>query len=161
MSLTTANILVGEGNMSIAGVDLGGTIGGAFIRQESEHFDAMADQSVGVQKKQLVRRKVFMRADLAESSLANLRIVAGLASGSLVGITLTFDGSEAGEITGSFVGTNPAGFSRTYTFSKIVMLESNEQNYQRDDQTKIPIEFEILPSSDGADVFYTMVDATS
>ncbi len=161
MANTTANILVGQGDLSIAGNIVGFTVGGFFLREEPEFFEALGDQSIGVQKKKLVRRRLFARADLGEASLINIRLAYGLPSAALSGITLQFDGTELGVVTAGFIGTNPAGFNRTMAFSRIVSMEAVEQNYQRDDQTIVPMEFEILPSIDAADVFFTMVDATS
>ena len=62
MAITTDNILVGQGDLSIDGVALGATEGGFVLNQEQEWFDAMVDQSVGVQKKKLVRRRLFGKA---------------------------------------------------------------------------------------------------
>ncbi len=161
MAITTDNILVGEGNLSIDGVALGATEGGFILNQEQEWFDAMVDQSVGVQKKKLVRRRLFGKANVAEAALANFAIGYGLPASGISGQTLTFGGTDRGTVTGSFVVTkgNPSGFDRTLTFAKIVSLGNSESPFKRDGITFVPVEFEILPSADGADTFFTIHDA--
>ena len=163
MAVTTANVLVGQGDLSIDGVALGASEGGFRLRQEIEWFDAMVDQSVGVQKKKLVRRRLFGQANIAEGSLANIAVAMGLASAALTGITLTFNGTDRGVVTGTFTVTsgNPAGFNRAMAFPRITSLGNSETPYERDGVTFVPVEFEILPSVDGADVFFTIADATS
>jgi len=163
MAITTNNILVGEGDLSIDGVALGATEGGFSLRQEQDWFDAMVDQSVGVQKKKLVRRRLFGKANVAEAALANFAVSYGLPASGISGQTLTFGGSERGAVTGSFLITkgNPAGFDRTLSFSKIVSLGNSESSFKRDGITFVPVEFEVLPSSDGVDSFFTINDATA
>lgn len=163
MSLTTAEVLVGHGNLSIDAIDMGATDGGFTIRSESEWFDAMVDHSLGVQKKKLVRRKVFGSANVAQAALAKMAVAYGLTPAALSGITLTYASQDRGVVTGAFVvpNGNPSGFDRTYTFARIVSLGNSESSYQRDGITFVPVEFEIIPSVDGADLYFTVVDATS
>ena len=163
MAITTDNILVGQGDLSIDSVDLGATEGGFVLNQEQEWFDAMVDQSVGVQKKKLVRRRLFGKANIAEAALANFAIGYGLPASGISGQTLTFGGTDRGTVTGSFIVSkgNPAGFDRTLTFAKIVSLGNSESPFKRDGITFVPVEFEILPSADGADTFFTIHDATA
>ncbi len=78
MAITTDNILIGEGDLSLDGVALGATEGGFSLRQDQEWYDAMVDQSVGVQKKKLISRRLFGRANVAEAALANFAIGYGL-----------------------------------------------------------------------------------
>ena len=163
MAITTDNILVGQGDLSIDSVDLGATEGGFVLNQEQEWFDAMVDQSVGVQKKKLVHRRLFGKANVAEAALANFAIGYGLPASGISGQTLTFGGTDRGTVTGSFVVSkgNPAAFDRTLTFAKIVSLGNSESPFKRDGITFVPVEFEILPSADGADTFFTIHDATA
>jgi len=163
MSLTTAEVLVGHGDLSIDGVDMGATDGGFSIRSESEWFDAMVDHSLGTQKKQLVRRKVFGSANVAQAALAKMAVAYGLTAAALSGTTLTYASQDRGVVTGAFViaGGNPSGFDRTYTFARIVSLGNSESAYQRDGITFVPVEFEVIPSADGEDSYFTVVDATN
>ena len=163
MAITTDNILVGQGDLSIDGVALGATEGGFVLNQEQEWFDVMVDQSVGVQKKKLIRRRLFGRTNVAEAALANFAIGYGLPASGISGQTLTFGGTDRGTVTGSFVVAkgNPAGFDRTFSFAKIVSLGNTESPFKRDGITFVPVEFEILPSADGADTFFTIHDATA
>ena len=163
MSLTTAEVLVGHGNLSIDAIDMGATDGGFAIRSETEYFDAMVDHSLGTQKKKLVRRKVFGSANVAQAALDKMAVAYGLTSGALSGQTLTYASSDRGVVTGAFVvpGGNPSGFDRTYTFARIVSLGNSESAYQRDGITFVPVEFEVLPSVDGVDSYFTITDATA
>ena len=163
MAITTDNILVGEGDLSIDSVALGATEGGFSLRQEQDWYNAMVDQSVGVQKKKLIHRRLFGRANVAEASLANFAIGYGLPASGISGQTLTFGGKDRGVVTGSFVVSkgNPAGFDRTLSFSRIVSLGRAESPFKRDGITFVPVEFEILPSVDGLDTFFTINDATA
>ena len=163
MSLTTAEVLVGHGNLSIDAIDMGATDGGFTIRSESEWFDAMVDHSLGVQVKKLVRRRVFGSANVAQAALNKMAVAYGLTSGAISGITLTYASQDRGVVTGAFVieNGNPSGFDRTYTFARIVSLGNSESAYQRDGITFVPVEFEVLPSVDGVDSFFTIVDATA
>ena len=163
MSFTTAEILVGHGNLSIDSIDMGATDGGFTIRSESEWFDAMVDHSLGVVKKKLVRRKVFGSANVAQAALDNIAVAYGLTVASISGQTLTYASQDRGVVTGTFVvpGGNPSGFDRTYTFARIVSLGNSESVYQRDGITFVPVEFEVLPSVDGVDSYFTIFDATA
>lgn len=120
MAITTDNILVGQGDLSIDGVALGATEGGFVLNQEQEWFDAMVDQSVGVQKKKLVRRRLFGKANVAEAALANFAVGYGLPASGISGQTLTFGGTDRGAVTGSFVVTkgNPGGLRPDTHFRK-------------------------------------------
>lgn len=162
MAKSTANIVIGEGDITIDGIDLGFTMDGFTLRQENEWFDAMVDQSFGVQKKKLVRRRLFGQANVAEGKLANMAVSYGLPATGLVGQTLTFAGPERGVVTATFIQTsaNPSGFNRVLTFSRVVNLGNSETAFVRDNISFVPVEFEILPSVDGADVFFTVQDAT-
>lgn len=163
MSVDTSDILIGHGNLSIDGTDLGATEGGFRLRQEQEWFDAMVDQSLGVQVKKLVRRKIFGVTNVAEGSLANWAIGYGLATSALSGQTLTFDNTDRGAVTCTFTvpSANPAGFDRILTFARVVSLGSSETPFVRDGISFVPVEFEVLPSVDGGDSFGTVFDATS
>ena len=162
MSKTTANIVIGEGDITIDGIDLGFTVDGFTLRQEQEWFDALVDQSVGVQKKKLVRRRLFGQANVAEGSLANMAVAYGLPLNALSGQTLTFSGTDRGVVTATFTQTaaNPSGFDRVLTFSRVVNLGNSETPFVRDGISFVPVEFEILPSVDAADVFFTVADLT-
>ena len=161
--MTNENKLGGQGDVMSHGVAVGGSECGVLLNQEQEWFDAMVDQSVGVQKKKLVRRRLFGKANIAEAALANFAIGYGLPASGISGQTLTFGGTDRGTVTGSFIVSkgNPAGFDRTLTFAKIVSLGNSESPFKRDGITFVPVEFEILPSSDGADTFFTIHDATA
>ena len=163
MSKTTANIVIGEGDITIDGIDLGFTVDGFTLRQEQEWFDALVDQSVGVQKKKLVRRRLFGQANVGEGSLANRTVSYGLQSNALSGQTLTFSGTDRGVVTATFTQTaaNPSGFDRVLTFSRVVNLGNSETPFVRDGISFVPVEFEILPSVDASDVFFTVVDLTA
>lgn len=162
MPKTTANIVIGEGDITIDSIDLGFTVDGFTLRQEQEWFDAMVDQSVGVQKKKLVRRRLFGQANVAEGALANMAVSYGLPSSGLSGQTLTFEGNDRGVVTATFTqtGANPSGFDRVLTFSRVVNLGNSETPFVRDGISFVPVEFEILPSVDAADVFFTIADLT-
>lgn len=163
MSLTTASVLIGQGDLSIDAVALGATDGGVSIRSESEWFDAMVDHSLGVVVKKLVRRRVFLSANVAEASLENLAVAYGLTGAAISGQTLTYASSDRGVVTGTFTKNgNPDGaFDRVYTFARVVSLGNSESAYQRDGITFVPIEIEILPSVDGVDQYFTIHDATA
>ena len=163
MSQTTANIVIGEGLITIDSIDLGFTVDGFTLRQEQEWFDAMVDQSVGVQKKKLVRRRLFGQANVAESALEQMAVAYGLPSSALSGQTLSFGGTERGVVTAAFIqeNANPSGFNRVLTFSRVVNLGNTETPFVRDGISFIPVEFEILPSVDAADVFFTIADLTA
>ncbi len=162
MPNTTANIVIGEGVITIDSIDLGFTVDGFTLRQEQEWFDALVDQSVGVQSKTLVRRRLFGQANVAESNLENMAVAYGLPSSGLSGQTLTFGGTDRGVVTATFIQTaaNPSGFDRVLTFSRVVNLGNSETPFVRDGISFVPVEFEILPSVDGADVFFTVADLT-
>ena len=159
---TTANIVIGEGDITIDGIDLGFTLDGFTLRQEQEWFDAMVDQSVVVQKKKLVRRRLFGQANVAESALEQMAVAYDLASGQLSGQTLTFDGNSRGVVTATFIQTsaNPSGFNRVLTFGRVVNLGNSETPFVRDGISFVPVEFEILPTVDAADIFFTVADLT-
>jgi len=100
---------------------------------------------------------------VAEAALANLAVAYGLTSAALSGITLTYASQDRGVVTAAFIvnGGNPAGFDRSYAFARVVSLGNSETAYQRDGISFVPVEIEVIPSVDGADSYFTIVDATA
>ena len=151
---------MGPGSLRIAGIDLGLTDGEFRITHRSDWFDVLVDQSVGVQRKHLLSRRVFCRTNVAEASLTNFYLAWGQPPSGLSGQTLSFTGGTLGVVTAVFVAANPSGFDRNYNFQRVVSIGETASEYRKDAITLVPIKFEVLPSEDGGDDFYTIFDAT-
>jgi hypothetical protein len=148
---TPANVLIGVGTFKVDGVDVGYTSGGVVLVKSDEKMDKEVDQEyapVGIHK---IRETMQLRTNLAEATLANLKIVWEQTSSVEDGgstRTLSFGmNPDVVEHTLEFKGKSPEGYDRTYTVYKAVVWEAGEVPHQKDALSLIPVTFRLLPDT--------------
>lgn len=161
------NVIIGVGRLSIDGSSIGYTSGGVNLVQSSEKMDKDVDQSyapVGIHK---VRENFQIVTNLAEVTLANLKLVWEQTEAVTTGVgtrTLSWGMNPSViEHTLEFKGKSPEGYDRTFTVHKAVVWESGEVAHQKDALTLIPVTFRVLPdtSLDEGKEYGDIVDTTA
>ena len=152
MGYTTDNVIIGVGELSVAGTGLGYTNGGVQVVKNSELMDKNVDQAfspIGVHK---VSETYEVKTNLAEATLANLKIVwdqSESVSESSPSRTLSWGiKTSVTEAALEFKGKSPEGYDRTYTVYKAVVWESGEVVHAKDALTLYPVTFRVLPDID-------------
>lgn len=167
MAVTTANIIVGAGTLSLGGIDVGATSGGVTMSRTAQYLDVTTDQHKVTLKKYLTSDKRFVKTSLLEATLENLALAWGgvvtTAAGPPATDTLTMGiDDEPATKTISFVGPAPGTYkTRTFTHSLAVNMANSEHSYKKDGETMIPVEFELLAdlSATPGEEWGTIVDS--
>jgi len=152
MALTDTNIVVGAATVSLDGVDVGHTKGGATFRYEPDFFDVISDQSVGVVVKPRSLERMFVTTTFLEMTLANIRKALMQPIENLSGSTLTLGYNNVcwvDEVVIVLVGKSPNCGTRTVTFNKAVSIGVKEYNFSREEESSLEVEFECLKDSNG------------
>jgi hypothetical protein len=160
MSGNANNILVGAAQVSINGSDVGYTKGGSQVRYEPEFLDIMADQAIGVVKKNRTSERMYVKFTVLEVTLARIRQAFMMPSANLSGSTLTLGYNSAcwtDQVALVLVGVSPSCGTRTFTFSNCTTFGKKEYNMKREEETMFEMEFEVLKNSSG--VFGTIIDS--
>lgn len=149
---TAQNVLIGVGRLSIDGASIGYTSGGVNLVMTADRMDKEVDQSyapVGIHK---IRESFEVRTNLAEATLANLKIVWEQTESVVESSptrTLSWGmNPDVIEHTLEFKGKSPEGFDRTFSVYKAVVWEVGEMVHQKDALTVIPVTFRVLPDID-------------
>lgn len=154
------NLVLGAATISLDGVDVGHTMGGATVRYDSTLVEMESDQSNGVVRLARSGEKMFVTFTLQEMTLANLRRAFMLPAASLVGSTLTlgYNGTcwmDEPEIV--LVGPSPSCGTRTITLDRCSpTAKSKEYKMMRTEQSVMELEYMALKNSSGN--FGTIVD---
>ena len=160
MAIDVGNLVLASATISVDEADCGATVGGVYMRSEDTFRDVEIDQFIGTWKKVLTGRKYFVRANLAEGTLLNLRKAWNLAEANLSGSTLTLDETDRGSVAVTLAGTGPDGSGRTVTLATCVALAATEYPVGRKDEESVfAIELEVL--ADSSNDFGTIVDAAA
>lgn len=145
------NVLIGVGMLSIDGTSVGYTSGGVSLGVSADRMDKEVDQSyapVGIHK---IRESYQVKTNLAEATLANLKIVWEQTESITEGgssRTLSWGMNPAVvEHTLEFKGKSPEGYDRTFTVYKAVVWEVGELEHTKDKVTVIPVTFRVLPDT--------------
>lgn len=142
--------------------DAGGTKDGVALIIEHEWSDLTVDQLLDVVARRKVGRKVQIRTQLAEATLALL--AQATANAAPVGNVLEPDeGVTAFQPTyGAIIvdGVAPGGFRRRITLRKTLPLDNVEMAYKKDGMTLIPVTWGIHYVSSSIKSF-KIEDATS
>lgn len=158
MALDKGNLVLSAvSDLTIATVSVGAVEGGVYLRQEPTFVDVLVDQFFGVWKKVQTDARYFVRFNMAEGSLVNLRNAWNLASGALSGSTLTLDETVQGSVAMVITGVGPDASARTITITEAVSLAATEYLVGHKTEPSIfTVEFEVLAPSTGD--FMTIVD---
>lgn len=156
-----ANIIVGAASISIAGTDVGYTRGGVQIRYQPTFTDIDADQANGIVKKARNMERMFVRFNMLEVQIANLRTAFMYPVANLSAATSLYLGYndacwvDENEIT--ITGKGPSCGTRTWTFSRGIVSGEREYSATRENAVEFAIEFEILKDTNGR--FGTVIDS--
>ena len=157
MSVTTTNIIVGSGTLSVgeyvtaggAGslTDVGATDGGVSITPNLSVLDIFVDQQITAIAGAKTKSEYILKTNLMESTLGLLAMAWGQPASNVAGgIFYVGDDMTLPYKQLSFVGRAagaPAGLTRTLTCWRAVAYKTGEHSYKKDKETFIPIEFKL------------------
>jgi len=164
---TSENVLIGVGVLKVDGTSIGYTSGGVTLIMTSDKMDKEVDQSyapIGIHK---IRESFEVRTQLAEATLANLKIVWEQTESVVTGggtRTLSWGmNPDVNEHALEFRGKSPEGFDRIFSVHKAVVWEVGEMVHQKDALTVIPVTFRVLPdtSLDAGKEYGSIQDVTA
>lgn len=171
MAVTFANIVVGEGTISVDGTDIGATQEGATLSWEPDMVDIEVDQFGDAAKVVQSMVKVSLQTTLAEATLENLVLAWGLnatddlsSGGGTKTLNIPIYSVYPEEHTVVIVGNAPGSTAsvtktRTYTTHRAVQYSASEHALKRSENTSFPVDFRILPDSSQTGAEYgTIVD---
>jgi len=145
--------------VKIGGTDIGGTYDGVKVTTEGDFFDLKVDQVSATVKKSLISRKCTITLNIAEMSLANLRIALSQAAANLTGSTLYLTDGEQGETYLEMVCPTPSGVgTKIYYFPRIYSIGSGEHNYKKGEQTFVQVILEGLPDTSNSNRIAYIID---
>jgi hypothetical protein len=151
MSYTASNVIIGVGELSVDGTGLGYTSGGVTVVKNEDKLEKEVDQSfspVGIHK---VKETYEVRTNLAEATLANLKIVWDLSQSVVESSptrTLSWGiNTSVTEHALEFKGKSPEGYDRTFTCHKAVVWEVGDVVHAKDNMTVFPVTFRVIPDT--------------
>jgi hypothetical protein len=153
---TATNIVVGlqsantvkigsYGDDEITAIDAGYIKGGITIEHDSEHYDVKVDQVLGAIDKITVDESMKIKFSLAEATLANLATAFGYPQSAVSGGTFNFGSMSDSEFKTLYINVKgPDNTTRKYTFWKVKPTGKTAQEYKRNGETLIDIEFDVM-----------------
>jgi hypothetical protein len=167
MPITKGNIIVGAGILKIGPyggttTDVGATRDGVEIEVSRDFHDTKVDQFPATLMKTETDRKITIKANLLEATLANLAIAWGYPASAVSSGTFSLGiPSSTEEKKIEFVGKAPNGGTRTATFWRCVAVSGGGVKYVKDGEVVIPVQFEVLydPSAPSGQEFGKIVDS--
>ena len=160
MANNADNILIGSATVSVNGIEIGYTQGGTTVAYDTEFVDVDADQANGIVRKGRSMERMYVRFNLLEVSLDQMRIAMMLPTVNLSGSVLTLGYNDAcwvAENVISLVGPGPSCGTRTFSLPKAVSFGSKEYGMTRDSATMYAVEMEVLKDTSGN--FGTITDS--
>jgi len=169
MAVTFANIVVGEGSLTVDGTNVGATQEGASLAWEPDMVDIEVDQFGDAALVVQSKVKVSLKTTLAEATLNNLVVAWGLKAADLVTtsvktLSIPLYSVYPQEHTVVLVGKAPNSTAsvtktRTYTTYRAIQYSGSEHALNRSENVKFPVDFRILPDGSHTGAEYgTIVD---
>lgn len=148
--VTIANIIIGHAHLVVDGTSVGALSGGVAISKATDVYEVFVDQIRAPVIVKPTKETFTVKTNLAEATLANLRLVWNIPSSKLTqgGLYLKM-GLSTGvyEHTLQVTGVAPNGRTRVYTCFLAVSISASEHSYQENKETLIPVSFTILPDT--------------
>lgn len=148
MSVTAANITNGKATVKAvygtgAPVDLGATDGPAVMTHNADVEEFTAEQSLLLDIAWLSGKRITVKVNLAEATLANIAMAQGEAAAAVDSGVLTPAGNNTlPEIEVEIVGDAPgSSTTRTIAIARCVALPNTELSYTKKGVVMVPIEF--------------------
>lgn len=140
------NVLIGAGELTVDGVNVGYTRDGLTFAFERETYEVEADQALSPLKTVKLRERMTIATSLLEATLENLYTVWDLdyvVQTNASDKTLYFGGGSQtpSEHELIFTGVAPGGFVRTITIYKAISMDSGEHSYIKSEEVRIPVTF--------------------
>ncbi len=153
------SIITGPFNLCWNGQDLGLNTGTVTLSQNNEYTEVRSNQSRSLIRKFKTQADYVVTATFATLDLSRLRLFLGQqdtlnAAGDVLCIndSYTCSDAELGALT--ICGPGPGCGCRSYHFPRVQITPSTvEMAMSLDDYQKVEIEFTILPSCPGGDLF--------
>lgn len=160
MGVTTTNLLMGPAKVYIAPfgtteplnadielaaewTDVGGTLDGANINIEQTYTELLVDQIAMRVGSRLTSQNVSVTVNMAEATLANMRVATNTAAGAGTTFELdpTISNAEPNYVAVIFEGQRPGGGNRRFIIRRALSIEAIEMAFTKDGQTVIPTTF--------------------
>lgn len=128
-----------------SGTDMGQSKGGVEIFQEQTFFDKTGDQVKTNLDRELVNRRVGVRFELVEASVANLHKALNLNSAQLSGSSISITHNSAAALA-AFKATGPAqdAGTRTIILDQVRQVGNIGPRWQKDDDMRLAFELEAM-----------------
>jgi len=156
-----AEVLVGAyGAAQGACTAIGSTDGGVMLATGVETHDTEIDQSKAPIDSKLDKRTVVVTCDMAEATLANMALAAGLPVSAVSGSKLSVGLQELDAKTIFIIGPGPEGKTRTIHIFKAKVSGSSEMAYRKNEKTVVPLEITAMADTTqtAGSELYTMDD---
>lgn len=151
MAITPGNMYSGPiATFKVGGDDIGGTNDGVEITEEEEYSEIHCDQILGPLARSLNSRKFTVITNLAELTLANLKIALGLGDDA-VSSSQPIKDTELGVTTLEITVPCPTGVgTRTIKFDTVYKVAGGGIAFKKDGtQTVLPVTFSCIGDSVG------------
>ena len=162
MAKTISNVLVGVATIEIkypiggSYVEAGYTEDGISIEQTTDEALIEVEEETYPIDSVITREATLVTLNMAEASLYN--IDKAIPGSVLAGSVLTIGGGVNKQMSIRVVGTNPAGFDRTYEFPLCVASGVVSLAHRKGEKTIVAVSFNVLK---GAGDAFTVTDSTS
>jgi hypothetical protein len=148
MAVNRTLLFVGAPSIiKIGGVDVGGTLDGFTVTEETEFFDKTCDQVRGTIGKTLMSRSVTLTFSIVETTLVNMQKALAMPAANLSGSTLYLTDGELTDTTLEMQVVSPTGGTRVYYFLIARILGSGEFSYKKDGQLSVPVTIQAIPDT--------------
>lgn len=142
----TNTVKIGDyGDDELTAIDAGYIKGGVNIEHNADHYDVKVDQILGVIDKITVDESMKIKFSLAEVTLANLATAFGYPASAVTGSTFSFGSRQDSSFKTLYINVKgPGSAERKYTFWKVKPTGKTSQEYKKNGETLIDIEFDVL-----------------
>lgn len=153
---TATNVVVGlqatntlkvgaYGAAEVDAVDVGYIKGGVKFDHDAEKYFVKVDQQNGAIDAKTVDESLKVTLSISEATLANLAVAFGYPTTAVSSSTLSFGGLASDTMRTLYVNVNGVtSGTRKYTIWKCIPTGKTTQEYKKDGETLIDVEFEVL-----------------
>lgn len=164
MPVTTTNLIAGAGELftaafgaaepadaiaapGVAWTNAGGTDAGVTLNVDLTWMELSVDQTVDTPGRRLTKRETSIKTNLAEVTLANLKVALNGGTITTAAGTDTYEPDDdatamiPGYAAVLFDGPGPNGKKRRFIGRKVLQIDGVGQEYKKDGQTFLPTNF--------------------
>jgi len=142
----TATLKVGDyGDVEGSAVDVGFIKGGIKIEKSEERLDVAVDQVIGHIKSITTHEEMKITLSIAEATMENLAVAMGYPTSAVSSGVLYFGGKTSNTERTLYINVKGInGGNRKITIHKAIPVGNTSQEYKKDEETLIDVEFKVL-----------------